>query len=89
MLKIFCRVFGHHCESYERIEWLPSFDADPLEKVIAHCRCERCDTTWEEVIYDGDKIAAELRGVEQEITLNPFAYESCDDPQVLIRKLFS
>jgi hypothetical protein len=56
-------------------------DADPLEKVIAHCRCERCDTTWEEVIYDGDEIVAELRRVEEEIESNPIRYESGDDPR--------
>src|SRR5215470_3272369 len=79
MLKFLCRLFGHKSESYERIEWTPSADADPLEKAIGHCRCSRCRFAWEEVIYDRDKIDAELRRVEMEIESNPIHHGSTDD----------
>jgi hypothetical protein len=72
MFEFFCRWFGHHPDSFERLEWVPCFFADPLEKVVEHYRCKRCRFCWVSVIFDAQAIDAELKRIEAEIEADIF-----------------
>jgi hypothetical protein len=72
VLKRLCRCSGHHSESFERLEWIPCFYADPLEKVVEYYRCNRCRFSWMEVIYDAQAIDAGLKQIEAEIEADIF-----------------
>jgi len=69
VFNLVCRCLGHDSDSFEGLEWIPSISAaaDRLEKVVEHYRCNRCGSSWVEVIFDAQAIEAELKRIETEI----------------------
>jgi ribosomal protein L44E len=53
-MNLICKIFGHKWKS--NLEWIPSFDAVIVEKVIVHYKCKRCGKKKQKTWFDYKKL---------------------------------
>jgi hypothetical protein len=53
-MKLLCKIFGHKWAS--KAQWIPSFDAIIVEKVIVHHKCDRCGAKKQKTWFNYKKL---------------------------------